>query len=358
MPDNTDLNSASGGDKVVTREVSHGGDTSKLPGSFIVGMSGTEGSYTYAVVDGSVANGLEVDVTRVQGTVTIDNGGTFVVQVDGDALTSLQLIDDAIAAEGSALGKGILLQGDDGTDRTNVLVDAAGHLQVDAVSNALPTGAATETTLDEIKTAVEAIDDWDEANRAAVNLIASQTAVAGGTGVDAANVLRVTLATDIALPTGTNAIGKLSANSGVDIGDVDVTSISAGSNLIGDIGIQGRTTGGLSIFRSIDLDETEEEVKGSAGTIYSMIVMNLKASTLYLKIYDNTAAGTTVGTTTPTITIPIPTLATTNGAGFVWTVPQGLACSTGITVACTTALADNDTGAPGANECVINMGYK
>ena len=38
-----------------------------------------------------------------------------------------------------------------------------------------------------------------------------------------------------ALPAGTNAIGKLSANSGVDIGDVDVTSIAAGTNRIGHV---------------------------------------------------------------------------------------------------------------------------
>ncbi len=36
-----------------------------------------------------------------------------------------------------------------------------------------------------------------------------------------------------ALPAGTNAIGKLAANSGVDIGDVDVLSIAAGTNTIG-----------------------------------------------------------------------------------------------------------------------------
>lgn len=36
-----------------------------------------------------------------------------------------------------------------------------------------------------------------------------------------------------ALPTGANAIGKLAANSGVDIGDVDVASIAAGANYIG-----------------------------------------------------------------------------------------------------------------------------
>jgi len=41
-----------------------------------------------------------------------------------------------------------------------------------------------------------------------------------------------------ALPTGTNAIGKLAANSGVDIGDVDVTSlppIPAGTSVIGKV---------------------------------------------------------------------------------------------------------------------------
>jgi hypothetical protein len=41
-----------------------------------------------------------------------------------------------------------------------------------------------------------------------------------------------------ALPAGTNAIGKLAANSGVDIGDVDVTSISAGTNRIGMVGMK------------------------------------------------------------------------------------------------------------------------
>lgn len=43
-----------------------------------------------------------------------------------------------------------------------------------------------------------------------------------------------------ALPAGTNAIGKLAANSGVDIGDVDVTSLPslpAGTNNIGDVDV-------------------------------------------------------------------------------------------------------------------------
>ncbi len=43
---------------------------------------------------------------------------------------------------------------------------------------------------------------------------------------------RVVLADNVALPAGTNAIGKLAPNSGVDIGDVDVTSMIATAGLL------------------------------------------------------------------------------------------------------------------------------
>jgi hypothetical protein len=60
----------------------------------------------------------------------------------------------------------------------------------------------------------------------------STTAIASGNGV-AAGALRVSVASDstgqVALAAGSAAIGKLVANSGVDIGDVDVTSVIPGS---------------------------------------------------------------------------------------------------------------------------------
>jgi hypothetical protein len=74
------------------------------------------------------------------------------------------------------------------------------------------TGFATEAgNLASIKTAVEVIDNIVSGSEAQVDIVA-------------------------ALPAGTNAIGKLAANSGVDIGDVDVTSLPAlttGTNIIG-----------------------------------------------------------------------------------------------------------------------------
>ena len=113
------------------------------------------------------------------------------------------------------------------------------------------------------------------------------------------------------------------------------------------------TTSGCLTFRSIDLDETEEEVKATAGNIYGYYFYNAAASIRYLKFYNATAASTTVGTTTPMRTYPIPA----GAAGHV-SLAYPIAFSTALSVAVTTGLADNDTGAPGANDFVLNLDYK
>jgi hypothetical protein len=38
-------------------------------------------------------------------------------------------------------------------------------------------------------------------------------------------------------------------------------------------------------------------------------------------------------------------------------IPNGIAFGTAITIAATTGVADNDSGAPGANEVIVNLGY-
>jgi hypothetical protein len=160
-----------------------------------------------------------------------------------------------------------------------------------------------------------------------------------------------------ALPAGTNAIGKLAANSGVDIGDVDILSIAAGSNLIGNVGIGVRTSGGATPFYNLDVDETEDAIKASAGQLYELYLFNTTAAPLFVKLYNATTANVTVGTTTPLRTIPVPANADSDGAGVVLTWPMGLAFSTAITIACTTAAADNDTGAPGAGALIASGAY-
>ena len=76
-----------------------------------------------------------------------------------------------------------------------VAADADGviHGQLRYIADSVDT---VETSANAIQTAVEAIDDWDESDRAKVNLIAGQAGITANAGAAAANTPRVTLASD------------------------------------------------------------------------------------------------------------------------------------------------------------------
>jgi hypothetical protein len=219
--------------------------------------------------------GLNIDASgnltaNITGTVTVGshavtNAGTFATQVDGAALTALQLIDNP------------------------VLVDDAAFTP--ATSSVSMAGFQAD------ETATDSVDEGD------------------------AGAARMTL-------------------------DRKVITTP-----------QPHTAGGCSIFRSLDLDETEEDIKTAAGQIYGMWVTNLATSTRFVKFYNATAANVIVGTTTPVLTIGIPGNASDDIAGL-FASTMGIAFDTAISAAATTGIADNDTGAPGANEVLINVFYK
>jgi hypothetical protein len=117
--------------------------------------------------------------------------------------------------------------------------------------------------------------------------------------------------------------------------------------------ISAATAGGCSPYQSLDLDETEEEVKATAGQVYGYSFYNNAASNRYLKFYNATAANTTVGTTTPVMTLVLP-----NGAAGHISFSAAVEFTTAITIAATTGLANNDTGAPSANDVVVTVFYK
>jgi len=80
-------------------------------------------------------------------------------------------------------------------------------------------------------------------------------------------------------------------------------------------------------------------LKASAGAIYSIQLFNNAAYTVFLKLY-NKASAPTVGTDTPTWTIPIPA-----GGGFSHYFQHGRPDATGIAYAITKLQADSDTTA-------------
>ena len=112
------------------------------------------------------------------------------------------------------------------------------------------------------------------------------------------------------------------------------------------------TSGGWLIARDIDLDEaTPANVKATAGQVGGWYLYNNSAATLYVKLY-NKATAPVLASDTPKMTICIPA-----GSAANVELSSGIEFDTGIGWACTTGVADNNTGAPAGNDCVANLLY-
>jgi len=184
--------------------IQDGGNTITVDGTVAVTNAGI------TTIAGAVAGTeMQCDVLTMP-TITVNahavtNAGTFAVQVDGSALTSLQLIDDAVAADAQAYGKGILVQGDDGTDRRAILVGTDGHVQVDVLS--APSTAVTNTGTFAVQATLAA-----ETTKVigTVNVSASQTI---GVAAGAAAIGKL-LPPDIDITTHTNYARKYYTSTG------------------------------------------------------------------------------------------------------------------------------------------------
>lgn len=207
------------------------------------------------------------NVTNVSGTVSLPTGAstlgeqqtqtTHLATIAGDTTdieTAVELIDDTVATLGTttyteAATKGLIMGAirrdadttlvDTTNEATPLQVDAAGRLKVEAFSGeTLPVSLTSTTVTGTV--AVTQSGTWDEVgiNDSGNSITVDYATTGSGTATGALRVELPTNGTGViatvgavtaitnALPAGTNAIGKLSANNGVDIGDVDVTSIT------------------------------------------------------------------------------------------------------------------------------------
>lgn len=309
---------------------------------------------TLVPAQGTVADGLLVnlgannDVT-VSGVSTAANQSTII--------TAVQLLDDTVTTLGTdtyteATSKGITI-GAVRRDADTSLVgttnefgplqmDALGRLKVEAFSGetlpvslaSVPSHAVTNAGTFAVQesgaalTALQLLDDTILADDSAFTV--------GSTRVNIAGFFADETATD-----------------SVDEGDTGASRMTLDRKLI--VTQQGHAAGGLTIFRSLDLDETEEEVKATAGCVYGCWFTNTATATRFLKFYNATAANVTVGTTTPVITIGLPGNATDDISGALNNGGIGIGFDTAITVAATTGAADNDTGAPATGDVIVNV---
>lgn len=274
---------------------------------------------------------LKVEIFDGGDSHTVDNNGTFITQIDGAALTALQLIDDIVYVDDTATHA-------TGTSKGTLIMAAA-----------VPTDAAVDAN-----------------DIAAVAMTLDR---------------KLHVAVMDALPAGTAAIGKLAANSGVDIGDVDITSIAAGDNNIGNVdiasiaagdnnignvdvltiaagtngignvGIIPRTTGGLTTYHLVSAATTNATVvKNAAGQLFGYFVYN-NATTMRKVAFHDTASAPTAGASI-FFTINIPGSSAANVLN-----PMGIAFATGIAITTVTDVADNGTTAVALNDLTINLWY-
>mgnify|MGYP007100084762 FL=1 len=292
MADNVTLNAGAGGAVVATD------DDTTAHHQYVKMEWGGDGTFT-KVSTGAAA----VPIQDGSNSITVDNGGTFAVQAAQSGTWTVQPGNTANTTAWKV-------------DGSAVTQPVSGTVAVTGVATSAKQDTA-QTALDAIKTAVEIIDNGVAGSEFQVDVITMPTTAVSQSGtwtVQPGNTANTTPW----LTTPTPA-----------------------------------TSGGLSIYRSIDLDETEEEVKATAGQLFGWYLYNAAATARYLKFYNATAVNTTVGTTTPVLTIPVAA-----GAAANVEFSNGIAFGTAISAAVTTGLADNDTGAPGANEFIINILYK
>ena len=295
-------------------------DTDANPTTSRVGANllGWNGSQWYRA-GGSAANGLEVDVRRIAaGTNNIGDVDIASLQNSGHQ-TKANSISVAIASDQSAIpvsgtvsvtepvsvddNGGSLTVDDGGLSLTvdgTVAATQSGTWNINNVSGtvSLPTGAATAANQVTEIASLSVIDDWDETDRAKVNPIVGQAGVQGASGTVSASTQRVVLATDVALPAGTNNIGDVDVLTlpaipagNNNIGDVDVASIAAGNNNIGDVDVaslpnEGQQTMANSISVAIASDQ--------AAYYFSTVLTNVNT------VYDASPTSATSGAFTVT----------------------------------------------------------
>jgi hypothetical protein len=216
---------------------------------------------------------------------------------------------------------------DNTANPTTTIVGAAG-LVYDGSTWDRQKGDSTDGTLVNLG----ANNDVTVTNATATNLKAEVTGATSGSGT-ATGAIRVELPTNgtgvVGLNAGTNAIGKLAANSGVDIGDVDVTTVGTitpgtGATALGKAEDAVHATGdtGVAVWGVALADANALTLQASATGDYSILsqdargVLQVVARPQAARI-STTSAGLTTATTAYSIGDQTGTILTISNAAKV-----------------------------------------
>lgn len=212
------------------------------------------------------------------------NSGVDIGDVD---VTSL----DGVAAEASALGNGILIQGDDGTDRKNINVDpTTGDVQVDVTNTVTVDGSGVTQPVSGTVTA---------------NLSATDNAVLDSIDADTSAIkTAVELIDDTIYTDGTGTISKIQVAGGCDaIGTPRSFTVNSTDGLLVHLGTNNTVTANLgatdnAVLDNIDSNTDFGAVTGGGTETGALRVTIANNSTGVLSVDDNGGSITVDGTVT------------------------------------------------------------
>jgi hypothetical protein len=247
---------------------------------------------------------------------------------------------------------------------------------IDTATGVTDTGVLALATRDDTLTTLTPVDGDNVGLRttstgalwvqdASLNSNGQAAAAASSPVVEANDSLLVTSikVDDAAFTPGTTPVQMVgffadeTATDSVDEGDAGAGRMTLDRKII--VNPQPHTAGGFAApFVSLDLDETEEEVKATAGQLYKLRITNYATSVRYVKLYNDTAANVSVGTTTPYDVIPVPAGSSTAPTVITESFGGHGLPFTALCLAAVTGLANNSAGAPGADEVVVTAYYK
>jgi hypothetical protein len=107
----------------------------------------------------------------------------------------------------------------------------------------------------------------------------------------------------------------------------------------------------VKTYRNLSLGVTGQIIKAAKGQIFDLHICNQAAAIRYVKLYDKATAATASDTPVRTYAIPASTTIAlpVTSAGIEYLIGIGIRGTTGV--------ADSDTGAPAANDIVVNIGW-
>lgn len=144
--------------------------------------------------------------------------------------------------------------------------------------------------------------------------------------------------------TGTYTAGQVEAIhldtvSGGVLGHIRKLTIT--NDQVGVLPVVQAATIGFTKYRNASLSSLGSVIKGSAGNLYCLNVVNTNASIVYCKLFDT--ASLVIGTTIPVFTIVL----AANGQFTMRGTDAPINFGTGIAIAAVTGFADNNSTAPG-----------